>query len=240
MNNRFFRIILRFILFVILIFSGITVFPAMDQAADTTHMFVRQPGPEFIEAFRSQPEFNYASPPLETNFMQRLWGYLQQHLGNWDEFLEAIPVVFKVLFWGLVIFLLFIVISTIRLYRLFYSDQEIIAPVVVSPGVDDQLIDYDEAIRLEVEQKQYRRAIRLLYLKVIHVLRLRDYIHFSKEKTNVDFMLDLSGEDLKSKFHAITSVYNHVWYGELEIAEDQYRRFETNFQSFYTTISIEK
>jgi hypothetical protein len=75
---------------------------------------------------------------------------------------------------------------------------------------------------------------------VINALRLKGYIHFSKEKTNVDYMLDLTNDDLKSGFYSITSIYNHVWYGELEIAENQFLRFEADFQSYYTAITIEK
>ena len=89
-----------------------------------------------------------------------------------------------------------------------------------------------------MELRQYRLAIRLLYLKVINQLRIKEIIHYSKEKTNIDYLRDLTNEDLKSRFYAITTIYNHVWYGDIEIDEDQYERFEKSFQSFYTTVDV--
>ena len=226
-------------LLVILDFSGITVFALPNPVADSLQVVVRQPDSHFIDAFRSQKEFNYTLPPLETNFLQRLWIYLEQHFSGWEEFLVAMPLIFKILLGGLTIFLLFIAITTTRIYKLFYSDPQIEAQEVDFYNMDSQPVDFDEAIRINVAQMQYRLALRLFYLKVIDKLRLKEYIHFSKGKTNIDYLLDLTNDDLKSGFHSITTIYNHVWYGELEISQEQYLRFETNFQSFYTTIDIE-
>ena len=239
MSNRFIRIFSFFILLVILDFSGITVFALTNPVADSSQVVVRQLDSHFIDVYRSQKEFNYTLPPPETNFLQRLWIYLEHHFGGWEDFLVTMPLIFKILFGGLTIFLLFIAITTTRIYKLFYSDPEIASPEVSFVNRDYQPIDFDEAIFENVSKMQYRLAIRLFYLKIINALRLKDYIHFSKEKTNIDYLLDLTNDDLKSGFHSITTIYNHVWYGELEISQEQYLRFETNFQSFYTTIDVE-
>jgi hypothetical protein len=240
MHNRFIRIALIINIFAILDFSGSAVYALPYPAADSSQVVVRQPDLQFINVYRSQEEFNYTLPPLETNFLQQVWIYLKQQFGSWEEFTAAIPLIFKFLFWGFVIFLLFLAVTTTKLYKLFYSDPEIESPDVGFFNMDSQLPDFDEAVRLQLAQKQFRAAIRLLYLKVINALRLKGYIHFSKEKTNVDYMLDLTNDDLKSGFYSITSIYNHVWYGELEIAENQFLRFEADFQSYYTAITIEK
>jgi hypothetical protein len=240
MRRRFSSITLFLIVFAILDFSGMMVYALTYPVADSSQVVVRQPDLQFINVYRSQNEFNYTLPPIETNFLQRLWNYLKEQFGSWEEFTSAIPIIFKFLFGGFFIFLLFLAVTTTKLYKLFYSDPEIEAPEVGFFNMDSHPLDFDEAVRLQLAQKQYRAAIRLLYLKVINALRLKGYIHFSKEKTNVDYMLDLTNDDLKLGFNSITSIYNHVWYGELEIAENQFLRFEASFQSFYTAITIEK
>ncbi len=238
MSSRFIRYILFFIILVIPGFSGITLFASTNSIADSSHVVVRQPNPEFVEVYRSQKEFLYTLPPLETSFLKQLWAYLIKQFGSWEEFTAKLPLIFKILMGGMVIFTLFIVITKTQLYKLFYSDKEIDTPNFEFSNTDDQSIDFDEAIRLQMEQQQYRAAIRLLYLKVINILRIKEYIHFSKEKTNIDYLGDLTSEDLKSRFIAITSIYNHVWYGDVEIAKDQFLRFEKSFQSFYTAVDV--
>jgi hypothetical protein len=240
MSNRFIQNIFFIILFVIPVFSGITTFASTSTVVDSSKVVVRQPDSKFIDSYKSQKEFIYTQPPLETNFFKQLFEYLKQRFKIWKRFSEVIPLIFKLLMWVLFIFFLFIVITKTRLYKLFYTDIEIENPGFEFSPTDDQSIDFDEAIRLQVAQQQYRLAIRLLYLKLISMLRSKEYIHFSKEKTNVDYLRDLTNEDMKSRFYTITAIYNHVWYGDLEIAEDQFLRFKKSFQSFYTAIDVQE
>jgi len=239
-NSRYIRHILILLLFIIPVFSGITLFALTNSAVDSSHVAVRQPDSKFVDSYRSQKEFAYTQPPFEINFLKRLWKYLQKRFRSWAKFSAAIPLIFKILMWGFVIFFLFIVITKTRLYKLFYSDKEIETPDFEFSSIEDHSFDFDESIRLQVAQQQYRLAIRLLYLKVINMLRIKEYIHLSKEKTNVDYLQELSSDDLKSGFYAITSIYNHVWYGDVEIAEDKFLKFEKSFQSFYTAIDVQE
>lgn len=239
MSNQLIRPIIVILLFVIPGFSGITLFASDFSAVDSSQVIVRHPDSKFVDSYRLQKEFIYTQPPLETNFIKQLIEYLKNRFKGLEQFSDVILLIFKILLWGMVIFFLFIVITKTRLYKLFYSDKEIDTPDFAFSNPDDQIIDFDEAIRLQIIQQQYRLAIRLLYLKVISMLRSKEYIHFSKEKTNFDYLRDLTNTDLKSRFFAITSIYNHVWYGDVEIAEDQFMRFEKSFQSLYAAIDVQ-
>lgn len=240
MSSRFIRHILLFLILFIPGFPGITLFASNFSDADSSHILVRQPDTKFIEAYRSQKTFIYTQPPLETSFLKQLWAYLIKQFGSWEEFAAAMPLIFKILLGGLVIFSIIITITKTHLYKLFYADKEIETPDFDFTATVDQSFDFDEAIQLQTEQQQYRMATRLLYLKVINILRVNEYIRYSKEKTNVDYLRDLTREDLKTRFNSITSIYNHVWYGDIEIEKNQFLRFEKSFQSFYTAIDVQK
>ena len=240
MSKRLVRQLFFFIILVIPGFPGITLFASDFSAVDSSHVTVRQPAPEFVDSYRSQSEFNYSIPPLETNFFMQLWDYLLKRFRVLLDLSAAMPLIYKILLWVCVIFTLFIAITKTQIYKLFYSDKEFDSPDYQLSNTIDQSIDFDEAIRLQMTQHQYRLAIRLLYLKMINHLRIKEYIHFSKEKTNVDYLSDLTNNDLKLQFITITSIYNHVWYGDVEIAEDQYLRFEARFNSFYTAIDAKE
>lgn len=240
MSRRFIRNILLLILIVIPVFSGIALFASDFSAVDSSQVVVRQPDSKFVDSYRSQKEFNYTLPPLETNFLKQLWEYLLKKYRILVDITDAMPLIYKILMGGMILFFLFVVVTKTRIYKIFYSDKEIESPEFKFSDTVDQSIDFDESIRLQMEQRQYRLAIRLLYLKVINQLRMKEIIHFSKEKTNIDYLHDLTNEDLKSRFYAITTIYNHVWYGDIEIDEDQYIRFEKSFQSFYTATDVKE
>ena len=240
MCNQFIRPLFFILLFVIPVFTGITIFASDFSAVDSSQVIVRQMDPKFVDSYKIQKEFIYTQPPLETNFLNQLIKYLKNRFKSLEQFGDVIPLIFKMLLWGIVIFFLFIVITKTKLYKLFYTDKEFETPAFAFSANNDQSVDLDEEIRLQVEKQQYRLAIRLLYLKVISTLRSKEYIHFSKEKTNFDYFHDLTNTDLKSRFFAITSIYNHVWYGDVEIAEDQFLRFEKSFQSLYTAIDVQE
>jgi len=238
MNNQFIRPVIFLFLIVILVFSGITIFASDFSSVDSSQVLVRQQVPNFVDSYKNQKEFNYAQPPLETNFLEQFFEYLKNKFGSWEEFSSVIPWIFKFLMGGLFILCLIILITKTQLYKLFYSSNEIENLNFTNSTNDDQNIDFDEEIRIQTEQQQYRLAIRLHYLKVIFMLRMKDYIHFSKEKTNVDYWRDLTNADIKSRFFTITSIYNYVWYGDVEIAEEQFLRFQKSFQTFYSAIDV--
>lgn len=240
MRKRFIQYFIYLILFVIPVLAGITTFASDFSVADSSRVLVRQPDSKFVDSYRSQKEFSYMQPPLETNFLNQLIEYLKKRFKSWGRFMDVIPLIFKLLMWVSVVFFLIVVVTKTKLYKLFYTDKEFETPEFAFSNPDDQTMDFDEAIRLQMAQQQYRLAIRLLYLKVISMLRSKEYINFSKEKTNLDYLRDLTDDDLKSRFYEITSIYNHVWYGDVEIAEVQFMRFEQSFQSFYTAIDVKE
>ena len=53
-------------------------------------------------------------------------------------------------------------------------------------------------------------------------------------------MSELTNKKLKSDFAVVTSIYNHVWYGDIEIAEDQFLKFEKSFQSLLLAVNVSK
>lgn len=241
MSNRLIQYIIYLFLFLIPVFSGISLFASGYSVTDSSQVVVRQPDSKFIDLYRSKKEFTYISQPLfETNFLKHLIEYLKNRFIGLKRFSNVIALMFKVLVGGILVLILFIVITKTKLYKLFYTNKGIENPEFAFSNPDDQTTNFDEAIRLHIAQQHYRIAIRLLYIQVISMLRSNEYIHFSKEKTNVDYLSDLTNEDLKSQFYQITSIYNHVWYGDVEIAEDQFLRFEKSFQSFYSLINVQE
>ncbi|MFA9389976.1 MAG: hypothetical protein ACERKD_09220 [Prolixibacteraceae bacterium] len=238
-SHKLFKIIL-FTFFVIPVFSGITLFASNPLPADSTHITLRQPTGELMESYRSQADFSYTKPPVTTNFLQGLWTFLKEKFGSIEKITAALPWIVKVMLALLVLFFLYVVITQTKVYKIFYSGKEIESPEFQFLSKQNQSIDYNNEIRLQIDQQQFRLAVRLLYLKVIDQLRNKNFIQYSKDKTNLDYLFDLPNNDLKSNFFQVTRIYNHVWYGETEIAKEQFLSFEKSFQSIFSAIDVQE
>ncbi len=96
--------------------------------------------------------------------------------------------------------------------------------------------DFDKQIRLALEQRNYRLAIRYQYLKSLHLLSEKRLIFLSADKTNFDYVNELINHPQRNPFAALTLNYDYVWYGEFDIDEIIYRKIETNFTHFNNSI----
>lgn len=68
----------------------------------------------------------------------------------------------------------------------------------------------DEAVR----QQDYRRAIRLYYLRALKQLSDKALIDWQPGKTNHRYIRELQAQALRLDFEKITALFEYVWYGE--------------------------
>ncbi|MEY4002036.1 MAG: hypothetical protein RIT07_78 [Bacteroidota bacterium] len=94
-------------------------------------------------------------------------------------------------------------------------------------NLDSQTLETD--LQDAVEGKQYRLAIRLLYLKSLKQLIDNERVKPSPEKTNRQYIEELEKAGLHGLFSYITGIYEMVWYGEATPDDYQYKRLAPAF-----------
>ena len=106
------------------------------------------------------------------------------------------------------------------------------------PDEDDlsMTADYDKLIDQSITSKNYRLAIRYLYLKSLQKLTEKGAIIFAVDKTNYQYVRELSGKLYKNTFATLTLNYEYVWYGEFEIDQIIFFKLQTEFKQFYNQI----
>ncbi len=143
--------------------------------------------------------------------------------------------IFQVIMWVFAIaFVLFI------LYNLFLTEgafrKKTKSAKVVMPEVEEEVInsesDFDVMIRQAVTSGNYRLAVRYQYLQTLHKLADKQLIALAGDKTNYQYVREISNQNYKNDFAALTLNYEYVWYGEFAIEEGIYRRMETGFSQF--------
>ncbi len=148
---------------------------------------------------------------------------------------------FKIIVWvlliGLALTVLFIFLNENNIHffkrkskNLYQKSQE---------EVKDENIfetNFDIAIKNAVQQQNYTLATRLHYLQLLVLLHSKNKIIYSKEKTNLDYLFNLSGTSYYNDFATATRNYEFVWYGEFEISDIQFNKIEAVFNNLKNQI----
>lgn len=194
-----------------------------------------------FEVYLDNDEFDYGinlSLNTKNTFGFRLSELLRKLWDQLRSMFAVLPVLFHIFLWGLVLFSLIILITKTNLNRIFYSNKDTNVPEYNVLDTEESISDFDSAIQNELQRKEYRKAIRLMYLKIIHKLEQVELINYSKEKTNIDYLRELHDTKIKNGFLSLTGIYNNVWYGHFEINESQYQQYERNFDEFLNSIDV--
>ena len=100
---------------------------------------------------------------------------------------------------------------------------------------DEKISDpsgYDRLIGKAVANQNYRLAIRYLYLQTLQILSNHGLIQLSPDKTNYEYVRELSGKLYQDDFSGITLGYEYVWYGKFEIGKDTYQKLSADYKTF--------
>lgn len=223
--------------------AGDSLFAGQYPYADSSDVKIKQPAETYFDSFRNKEEFIYITDVRQvknSSFLFRIGRFLSKFFETLGTLLKALPVLIKIALWGLVIFLIVVIFTKTGLNRVFYSNKSIGNTDYEIKDLEEQITDFDSAIQNEVSNKQYRRAIRLLFLKLINVLDRVEFIKYSKEKTNIDYLREIRDSQFRPGFLSLIGIYNNVWYGQFEIDQQQYQKYEKDFIQFHNQINAQE
>lgn len=104
-------------------------------------------------------------------------------------------------------------------------------------NLQDELLDEDiheinfsEKIEIAEKAADYRSAIRYYFLFVLKTLTDKKQIEWNPEKTNKDYIKELSHEEVQADFRKVARIFDYVWYGEFSLDQKQYSELRKNFE----------
>lgn len=131
-----------------------------------------------------------------------------------------------------VLIIWFLVSSDVQLFRK-------TPPVVAKPEDEEEYttenlfdIDYNSALKRAVAARNYRLAIRLLYLQTLKDLALHNLIQFRQERTNSDYLVQLFSTAYYKDFFRLTRNFEYAWYGKFDVSQPAYELIEREFYTF--------
>ncbi len=141
----------------------------------------------------------------------------------------------KFIFWTLACFFVVFIIYKLFFTEGFFQRQSSRTAVNLLEEDDADLkgnIDYDKQVTLAVSNKNFRLATRYLYLQTIQKLTTARAISFAADKTNSQYLYELSSRPYKNEFASLTLNYEYVWYGEFLIDEIAFTKLHNRFKQF--------
>lgn len=97
---------------------------------------------------------------------------------------------------------------------------------------DINRISFDDAIEKAIAERNFRMATRLLYLQSLKRLSDKGYIEWNLNKTNSDYIIEVNGRPWQSLFKKLTYSFEYTWYGEMNVANNEFQHLQVQFQQF--------
>lgn len=97
--------------------------------------------------------------------------------------------------------------------------------------------DLEKYILQAQEQEQYNLAIRLYYLAILRSLSLRQDIKWKPDKTNQEYVREMSTSDNYAAFRTLTLAFERLWYADRTLTQVTFERLVPSFRHFLDRIS---
>jgi len=102
----------------------------------------------------------------------------------------------------------------------------------------DERMDFEKAIRKYQDEKNYRLAIRYMYLRLIHTAREKEGIQFRDSSTNAEIARAFGSHPKAGEFRFLARAYEYIFYGDFIPDPELFNRLKIKFENFQQTISV--
>lgn len=96
--------------------------------------------------------------------------------------------------------------------------------------------DINRLINNAENSNDYRLAIRYYYLLVLKQLSIKNYIKFEDDKTNAEYLNEISKTAFSKEFGYTSYLYNYIWYGEFSLNTAEYNKAKNNFVTLLSKV----
>ncbi len=203
--------------------DSVVLLPPPDKAS----ISVRKPQPELLEKLRSERAYRYEmEEPPATNPVQRfiksvlkaIYRFLQGSSfgSSWNYLILFLAA-------GIIIYLFF----KAKSFPFMTPHEKIASKTDLLYGREDiHKVNFDTALENALRNEDYRLGIRILYLKTLKLLADQSFINWHPERTNQNYVQDLSSTDIYDDFKRITYFFEYAWYGDFRIGQAEFKDME--------------
>lgn len=98
----------------------------------------------------------------------------------------------------------------------------------------EELIDHLTQL---VSQEQFKSALRILFLQVLHLLMEKEFIIWKRDKTNRTYVQELSSFHFSSDFQQAVLIFENAWYSNHHYSQSQFEKDQIQFEQLIQSIN---
>ncbi|HTL06645.1 MAG TPA: hypothetical protein VL307_00265 [Chitinophagaceae bacterium] len=222
------------VFFFCLLFFYTAVGNAQSLLYDSSVVNTRSISSQSINRYRAEEAFQYdrfKEPPA--SWWQRFWQWFWQKIYDFlstDMGGKAFKITLLLLAVSLLVFFIYR-LTGMNKAGLFQRNTGRVSGYSVTDE-DIHSIPFEQAIEEAVQNKNYRLAVRLLYLQSLKKLSDKQLIQWQLNKTNIAYLQELSGTGYQPVFDHLTRQFENNWYGDLPIEETEFSEVRNQFNQF--------
>ncbi|KQM75116.1 hypothetical protein ASE74_03845 [Pedobacter sp. Leaf216] len=237
MQRAVIRYFLVFLLFFIPVISNAQAIKPKAKSliveVDSTKITPSKFDKDAISDYKAQKEFQYDEiGQQQLSLWDKFWMWFWRLIGDLFQGASSNPFS-RYIFIGLgVALILYIVIKIIGAENIFRkkSKATILPYDVITENIHE--IDYEQELQRLVSERKFRLAVRLLYLRALKQLSDAEIIQWQPDKTNYNYLMEISKPELRNDFSRLTLQFDYIWYGDFPIDEVKFEPINQSFNQF--------
>ncbi len=207
---------------------------------DTSSVAVRNFSASSIEKYKADPAFQYSvEVEKPRSWWQRFWSRFWEKIGNMlgtESGMQTTKVVLITI--SIIILVGFLIIFLGMGKGGLFGKKNKNDPLAYSVMEDDiHAINFETNIELAISNRNFRFAVRLLYLQALKNLADAGIINWQLNKTNTAYINELNGKNYQPDFRKLTLQFESNWYGDLPINADEFATVRDQFNQFNRKLS---
>lgn len=228
----------RWLFFLLLLINSTCTFSQTNVNRDTSYIESRSFNNASIKELKRNPDFQYTrykEPPL--SLWDKFWNWFWWRIGQLLRTKGG-----RITVWSLLVFLaiavvIYFVVKVTGMDQngLFGRSSRGLQNYGSSQN-DIHHISFDSEIEKAISNGNYRLATRLQYLQALKNLSDRGHIEWRINKTNTDYVSEISGKPFSDMFTTLTFDFEYIWYGERQVSREQFFEIKSQFQQFYNKV----
>lgn len=213
------------------------ILPATDEEFTVD---VRILSDDVLEKYKNDPSFDYEGGPKEADdWITKIKNWINQQLAILYSS-KVYSTLLDYLYYGLMIAALILIVRGLikadRRGLLFgkINSNEI---KMIESEEDISQLNFDELINAAVERKDYKLAVRYLFLKSLKILSEKEIIELRNNKTNHQYLSEIKDGRISNAFQIATSSFEWIWYGNFPVDENVMKSSQKDFNELFGLVA---
>lgn len=202
-------------------------------ANDKVPVQVRSANADLLDKLRSSRDYQYGDDvPPTASLWDQFWAWFWLKVGELLRTRAYRSVGQYVLMLGIAGLVVWLLYKAQVLNRLFPGQARNLGLDYTTLDEDIHAINFADRIDEAVAGRNYRLAVRLLYLQTLKRLTDTGLIRWQPNKTNRQYAYELTGNPARLGFEQLTTHFEYVWYGDFPVDETRFNSIRQAFTQF--------